>query len=767
MLSAVAVVATGAARAVVAADVAERPPLMRWFERESGGTPAGEARIRESPVRLRGRLVRDAEPTKYGAQLQLLVADARLGGDWRKLKGGVAIAVSGTATTGQLGEWRAGRTIVVPVSLRRPTLYRNAGLPDQARSLARRGTPLVGSAKSGLLVEVEADGTWWHERAADVRAAVRRAMQEHVAPFAATSAAIGTAILIGDRAQLSPELEQRLQHAGTYHVVAISGGNIALLAGALLAVLWAAGIRFAPAAAVTAALLIAHAWVIGGGPSVVRATAMASLYLALRMIDQRTQPLHAIAASAAGILLADPLEIASAGFWLTFGATGALLMAAARWRGSGDARWWTSVTAIAVASVAVELVLMPVSAYVFERVTVAGLVLNLAAVPAMGAVQGAASLCVLADAIGLSSAAAALGYLTHLAAAALVDSSSLVTLAPWTTWRVPPPGMPLLVTYYSAVGAWWWLGLPPLDTQRRRLAAQAGWLTVLVLWIWIAVAAVSCVPTPLGGPLRVTAIDVGQGDAFLVSAPDGQTVMVDAGGLAVGGFDIGDRVVGPALRARGLLRLDYLVVTHGDVDHLGGAASLLRDFRPREIWAGVPVSGHPPLVALHAEARESRTPWRWLQRGDRLELGGAVVVAHHPSDPDWERQRVRNEDSLVIEVRFGAVSVWLTGDITQSEEEELAASAANKGRIVVLKAAHHGSLTSSAPAFVNRVRPAVVLISAGRGNQFGHPAPAVLERYAAAGAEVFRTDQDGQIDVVTNGTSLEVTTFTGRRWRLR
>ena len=295
-----------------------------------------------------------------------------------------------------------------------------------------------------------------------------------------------------------PSWNSACQHAGTYHVVAISGGNIALLAGAVLAMLWAIGIRFAPAAALTAAVLIVHAWVIGGGSSVVRATAMASAYLALRLIDQRTQPLHAVAVSAALILLADPLEIASAGFWLTFGATGALLVAAARWRASSGPRWWMPVMAIAVASLAVELVLMPVSAFVFERVTIAGLALNLAAVPAMGAVQGAASLCVIADTAGFSSLAAAFGYLTHLAAAALVDSSSLVTLAPWTTWRVPPPHIALLVTYYLAVGAWWRLSRPPLDSLRRRRAAHAARLAVLVLWIWIAAAPLSRLPSGYG-----------------------------------------------------------------------------------------------------------------------------------------------------------------------------------------------------------------------------------------------------------------------------
>ena len=338
---------------------------------------------------------------------------------------------------------------------------------------------------------------------------------------------------------------------------------------------------------------------------------------------------------------------------------------------------------------------------------------------------------------------------------------------PWATWRAPPPSAAVLAAYYAAVVTWLLVSKPPIDSASRRRAARLSAGGVLVLWGWIAAAPLTWLPPPRGGPLRITAIDVGQGDAFLVTAPDGQTLMVDAGGVPVGAFDIGDRVVGPALRARGLRSLDYLALTHADLDHLGGAAALLRDFAPREVWAGVPVAGHRPLEALRGLARTTRTPWRWLQRGDRLEMGRVEVIAHHPPTPDWERQRVRNDDSLVLEVRYGSVSVWLTGDITRAVEEELLRSEMEKGRLVVLKAAHHGSLTSSAPAWLRRLRPAVVLVSAGRGNVFGHPVQPVLRRYADIGAEVFRTDLDGQIEVVTNGTSVEVTTFTGRTWRLR
>jgi competence protein ComEC len=381
-------------------------------------------------------------------------------------------------------------------------------------------------------------------------------------------------------------------------------------------------------------------------------------------------------------------------------------------------------------------------------------------------VQGAASLCVLADAIGMLRASEASGYLTHLAATALIEGSGLVSAMPWATWRVPPPSAVVLAVYYLTVVAWLLASQPAIDSASRRRVARVSASGALVLWGWIAAAPLSWLPPPPGGPLRITAVDVGQGDAFLVTAPDRQTLMVDAGGIPVGAFDIGDRIVGPALRARGLRRLDYVALTHADLDHLGGAAALLRDFAPREVWAGVPVAGHAPLEALRGLARATRTPWRWLQRGDRLEMGRVEVIAHHPPMPDWERQRVRNDDSLVLEVRYGAVSVWLTGDISEAVERELLAAADHR-RLNVLKAAHHGSLTSSGRRWVEHLRPAAVLVSAGRGNLFGHPAPAVVARYKSVGAEVFRTDKDGQIELVTNGLSLEVSTFSGRKWRLK
>jgi competence protein ComEC len=239
-------------------------------------------------------------------------------------------------------------------------------------------------------------------------------------------------------------------------------------------------------------------------------------------------------------------------------------------------------------------------------------------------------------------------------------------------------------------------------------------------------------------------------------------MLVDAGGAGGGRFDVGRRVVEPAVWAAGVHRITHLVATHGDGDHVGGAAAITRDMRPREIWEGVPVPPEPLMRDLAAAAVSVGAAWRTVQRGDRVRFGEAEVIVRHPVPAAWERQRVRNDDSVVIEIRLGNVSLLLAGDAEASAEADIARALEPAG-VRVLLAAHHGSATSSTWPLLRAAKPSLVVVSAGRGNRYGHPHPSVLERYRNAGAEVLRTDLDGAVTVSTDGRVVDVTTFTGRR----
>ena len=699
---------------------------------------------------VEGRLRADAVNGTSGVTLDVAVEAIERDGVRVPAEGGALIGVGGQPGD-RILQWRAGRRVALPATLRTPTKYLNPGVADAERQLAWRGIALVGSVKSDRLVEITAPGTRLAEAQASVRAAVRRAIDASVAPWSRRSAGIVSAILIGDRAGLDEDVQRRLQEAGTYHVIAISGGNIAILAGLLIVVLRICRAGQRASALVVILMLTSYASLVEGGSSVGRATLMAAIYFAAQACDHRSPPLNVAALTAAILFCAAPLQVVDAGFALTFGATLGILAGMSRMSTVlPESRWLRGPSSLLVASAAAEIALLPVNAFVFSRVTGAGLIVNFAAIPMMTLVQVFGMAAVLLTAASPDLARWA-GWCAHAAVEGLIGSAAVVDVLPWLTRRLAPPPLWVIAAYYASLVA--------LALARYSRVAL---VSLVAAGFWILTAPVFPPPESL---LRVTYLDVGQGDAAVVQFPDGRSLSVDAGGLAATTFDIGGRVIGPAFWALGVRRLDYMTVTHGDVDHIGGAPSLFRDFRPFEVWEGVPVPPHAATRALRALADAAGTPWRTLQPGDRLGFGKVDLIVHHPPHPEWERQRVRNDDSQVVELLYGGVSFVFTGDIGREAEQAIASRfAAVPVRIV--KVPHHGSATSSSQQLLDALRPDIAVISAGRGNPFGHPVLPVLERYRHIGAAIYRTDVDGAVSVETDGTTVRVRTFTGRRLTL-
>lgn len=747
------------AEGALARERALDPPLVRALQGGSSDAPVGR-----DPVLVVGRLARDAEQADEGVGLLVDVDEIRHAGGILAGRGRVRLHVSGELARTALHEWSAGRSVRVRATLRTARTSRNPGGPSLRWQALRRGHVLTGSVKSAALVEVER-GSPWHEAAAAVRHRVRAAAAQYVGVYDQQSAAVVTAILIGDRAGLSPAVERRLQVAGTYHVIAISGGNIALVTALCFFALRTVLRSRRLVSIGTLVIVVAYGWMVGADPSVLRAVTAAALVLAVHAAGLVPEPVHLVSAAALLLVLLHPMLVLDVGAWLSFGATLGIVIGAARLVSRLGARLGRGLlgrlvlvpaVALLAATVCAEVTLLPVHAAAFSRVGVAGLVLNFLAIPAMACVQVAGLVTVALSSVS-AGAAAWSGFVAHGAAWVLVGSAHLVEVWPWLSITVPPSPAVWAVAYYASLLA----VITASGWPMRRRCGLAGLL--------LSAAVLVCAPGveragPSSGVLRVTLIDVGQGDAVLVQFPDRHTLLVDAGG-SVGSYDVGRRVVMPAAWALGVRKLDWLLVTHPDIDHVGGARSVLEGLAAQEVWEGVPVPTSAARIELVEALRRRDGVLRTVRAGHRLEVGGVEVEMLHPPEPDWERRDVRNDDSVVIRLRYGHAELLLTGD-AGGEFESAWRPPADLGPLRVLKAGHHGSRSSSGAAFVTRYVPDIALVSAGQSNLFGHPHPDVLAQFEEAGAAVFRTDVDGAIIVETDGLWVDVRGMSGRRFRL-
>jgi competence protein ComEC len=704
--------ALGVAGAVVAGLRFEAGAVRRLMKED------GEA---ATAVRLVGLVGADPEQLPEALSVLVEVESYERGGRRVRAGGRVQVEVGGESPRPRL---RVGDRIAVWTRLR-PT--------DHAAGV-RLAVTARGYCKSARLLEVVSrdEGGWLRRAAARLRVRARALLVRFVLP--GPERGLVLAMTLGDRSELDERTSEAFRASGTYHVLALSGAQVALVAALLVACLRRAGASPWAQAVVTAASIGFYALLVGGDVPVVRAVLMAAAILAGRALEVDADVANQLGLAALVLLAVRPAWVTDVGFQLSFGATLGLIAFVSPLT-QGLPQLPLRLELGLAASVAAQACLAPLLAFWFHRVAPGALVMNLAAVPLSGAVLLAGIGVLTASLLGAAAGELA-GMLAWIAAHALRLSGDLGPLERWLDLRVPSPSAAALALHLC--------GLVWLARGRRTRA-----LVALLLGHVLLVA--GPLHVPVDGRLHLTVLDVGQGDALLLRSPNGRALVVDAGGTHGRRFDPGERLVGPQLWDRGVHTIDAILVTHAQLDHVAGVPFLLKAFGVREVWEGPAPLGDRVWRQLDAAVAASGAVRRSVVAGATMEWDGVRLSVLGPRPPSRPPLQGRNEDSVVLYVGFGAVDFLLTGDL---EGEGL--SGIDFPRVAVLKVPHHGSRSTSPLAFVEATAPRIALVSVGARNPFGHPHPEVLERYRRAGALVLRTDRDGALEVATDGQRLWV-----------
>jgi competence protein ComEC len=700
------------------------------------------------------------------------------------------------ADRGAMRVFHYGERIHAIAKLRRPRNFRNPGAFDYEDYLAENGIAALGSAKAE---DVELLPGFTGNRLVYWRSRLHRTIVGKVHElWPAREAALIDAMVIGEDAFIDRDTRIDFQRSGTYHVLVVSGMNVSILAFVVFWTLRRLRVSDMPATLLTIVLCAGYAFLTEVGAPVWRATLMCAIYLGARLLYRDRAMMNGLGAAALGLLIIDPRQLLSASFQMTFGCVltvagialpilqrttqlyrkaiaawdsntyaATLPPAVAQFRvdlqfvagrialfiGKKRAQFLVRKTASA-ALAASELIFLSAvmqmglalpMAFYFHRVTSLGLPANLIVVPLTQLMMPAA---IAALALGFISLwlAKVPAFLTTFAIDGIAGSVHGVGTLRAADLRVALPSV-LMMMFAAAVL------LLALWTARRPLKLSGVGIAMLCA-VSLCLAFVRPKPQIRSGVLEVTSIDVGEGDSTLLITPQGKMLLVDTGGpIGPGGsqLDFGEDVVSPYLWNRGISQLDAIAITHGHSDHVGGAIAVLKNFRPKELWLGLlpPSAALESLVAT-AQQLGIRVVRRW--EGDKFDFGGTTIEVLFPPQNWLVLDKPRNNDSMVLRVNYEDSSVLLEGDAEKQVERRVAAL--HHPSASLLKVGHHGSANATTSELIDSARPQFATISVGSGNSFGLPRRETLERLAAAGTHVFRTDVDGAVSFYLDGNTV-------------
>lgn len=680
-----------------------------------------------------------------------------------------ARAIPGTVTVVEHGatpQRPRGATCAVVVQLL---------LPARQPVAARAGATLLVRAvvrRQGDRLRLEGQGTvavspQRPDRLRQWRGAVGRLLDRQFGAHAP----MARALLVADQREIPAQVRDRFADAGLVHLLSVSGTHVAIIAGALATM--GTALRLGPGVVTSGSLVIVVAYVLllGAPPPAVRSATMLAVDALTRRLQRPVHPWTSLALGAV-VPTVDPAVVTNLGWQLSVAGMAALVVARGMFRlrpvalrrrsrpGWGAqlqrrlARLRGTMRLVVLegaTGVLAGVVTAPLIAWHFGRISLIAPLANLVAAPVVAVLQPALFLTLL-----VAPMPAVVSWVAGACRALLAVFDEVARVAA----AVPGAAVPVAPSGVEAAAC----GVAILCAMvATAVPRPSRWWRAAGGAILLAAAAPLL---PLGsGQLEAHILDVGQGDAIALRTPRGRWVLLDAGRRWDGG-DAGRRTVIPYLRRWGG-EVALFILTHAHEDHVGGAATVVEALRPRGWWEPAFVTPSPAYAQALAALDRAGIPWERATPGRRLRMDGVTITVLAPDSTWTARQQDANETSVVVRVDYGERRFLFTGDAEAAEEAWLVAEGRCASlRADILKLGHHGSRTSTSAPFLAAVSPRVAVASVGAGNRYGHPSLEVVERLAASGIPLWRTDLDGTVVIRTDGHALTVEGADGRwRWR--
>lgn len=696
------------------------------------------------------------------------------------------------------------------VYLKHPRNFKNPGAFDYRRFLKNQGISAIGSLSKNSSIEKlgAAPPPLLKRLQINLRGRLMEALETQ---FSGAEAALLKAMLLGQKNHLPDDVRESYIATGLSHLMAVSGLHVGFVAWAAFIIFWPLTfhglLKYYPewvqsgAARKIAAFLcffpvLFYLLLVGPKVTALRAGLLIIVFLSAILANRERNLFNALIIAAFLILIWNPGTVLDVSFQLSFAAMGGVLFAihyTSRPPGDsidrmGEQPWpqrllwnppleeWSQLSPFrkhsrslvkyfaggALISLAVYLSSLPFLIFHFNRVSLIGIFLNLIMVPLASALIPLSLF-----AVSLGSIFPALGWVLsvplHLPLKCFLVIPQFFASFPFASAYVPTPPRFWILLYFLVLMEVGRLLIrkpnpakkpPPPEKFNweipRKSSLVISFLAMIVWLVWPRFLERS------SETMQVSILDVGQGDSIFIEFPNRKTMILDGGGFYKNSLDVGKAVVAPFLWSRGIGHIDYLAATHSDQDHISGLESLADLFSIGQFLDGFPGLNDSRIENLRRKALKKGAVSVSLQPGIPLMVDEVRIVPLHPSpqfilqNAAHGKNKVGNELSLVLRLEYRNFSMLLTGDIGKSTEEYLIKNALPL-QADFLKGPHHGSRFSNSPSFIQTVQPRAVIFSSGYLNWMRHPHPEVIERYRAAGTQIWRTDLDGSIHITTDG----------------